>query len=757
MHEELNLVRDLALILISAGVMTLICRWLKQPLILGYIVAGFLVGPHFGFFPDVAEKEVIEEWSELGIIFLLFALGLEFSFKKLVKVGSSALITAGINLIGMFVIGMSIGGLLHWDTMECIFLGGMMSMSSTTIIIKAFNDLGYKKQRFTEIVFGTLVVEDLLAILMMVLLSTVAVSRQFSGEEMLKSLSKLAFFLILWFLVGIYLIPTFLRKLRKIMNEETLLVLSIGLCFGMVVLASAAGFSSALGAFVMGSILAETIEGEHIEKLVHHIKDLFAAIFFVSVGMLVDPAILAQYWVPILVITVAVLVGKTIFSTVGVAVSGNSMKTSVQSGFALAQIGEFAFIIAALGNSLGVMREFIYPIIVSVSVVTTFTTPYLIKASGPAASWLSRKLPSRLVAKLEENATASSVETQGSDWKIYLRWYFLRIIVYVVLSVAISLAGSQFLAPFLLKEFSVLNPLTVKWITLIVTLLVMSPFLYSLAVQRKDSAGAFDRLWNGRKSSRGPLMFLVLLRGFLAVVMFCSVFFHYFKFSYWVLLMLALALGVFYLISKWNYKRVASIEKQFFTNLNSKEELERKKKPISSSIKSNLSGHDILVESVVVSPNSPYIGHRLRTVPFRTEFGVNLVKIIRGAKTFTLPSGEERVYPGDTLYAVGTKAQIAKFIAVMEADADAMTTDTSSGVKVVSFDVEKDSEIVGKALKDCNFREQNKLVIGVERGDTSIMNPTSDFVFELEDKVWVVKAEQSELKPQKARWTRPPR
>lgn len=756
MHEELNLVRDLALILISAGVMTLICRWLKQPLILGYIVAGFLVGPHIGFFPNVAEKEVIEEWSELGIIFLLFALGLEFSFKKLVQVGSSALITAGINLIGMFLIGWGIGHLLHWEMMECIFLGGMMSMSSTTIIIKAFNDMGLKKQRFTEIVFGTLVVEDLLAILLMVLLSTVAVSRQFSGVEMIKSLSKLLFFLILWFLVGIYLIPTFLRKMRRVMNEETLLVLSIGMCFGMVSLASAAGFSSALGAFVMGSILAETIEGEHIEKLVHTIKDLFAAIFFVSVGMLVDPAVLVEYWVPILVITVAVLVGKTIFSTLGVVVSGNSLKTAVRSGFSLAQIGEFAFIIAALGNSLGVMRGFIYPIIVSVSVVSTFTTPYLIKASGPVAQWLSKKLPARIIAKLEENATANNVEAQGSDWKSYLKWYFLRIIVYVVLSIAISLAGSQLLAPFLAERFTTINPLVIKWITLIVTLLVMSPFLYALAVQRKDSAGAFDRLWSERKSSRGPLMFLVLLRGFLAVAMFCSVFFHYFRFSYWVLLMVVLALGVFYIISKWNYKRVAIIERQFFTNLNSKEELERQKRPISSSIKSQLSGHDIFVESVVVSPNSPYIGHRLRTVPFRTEFGVNIVKIIRGAKTFTLPSGEERVYPGDTLYAVGTREQIAKFIAIMEADADALAIDTSSGVQVLSIDVEESSDIAGKELKDCEFREKNMLVLGVVRSGESIMNPASDFVFLAGDKIWVVKAEQSMVK-EKARWVRPPR
>ncbi|MBQ7458441.1 MAG: cation:proton antiporter, partial [Bacteroidales bacterium] len=363
MDESLNLVRDLALIFISAGIITLIFRALKQPLILGYIVAGFLVGPHFGLFPGLTNPENVEQWSEIGIIFLLFALGREFSFKKLLKVGSSALITAGTIFAGMFVTGMAIGGAMGWSHMERIFLGGMLSMSSTTIIIKAFDDLGLKGKPFTNIVFGTLVVEDLLAVVLMVLLSTMAVSKQFAGGEMVMALLKLLFFLVLWFVVGMYLIPTLFKKGRRVMNEEMLVILSVGLCFGMVALATAAGFSSALGAFVMGSLLAETLEGERISHSIKSIKDLFGAIFFVSVGMMVDPAIIAQYWKPILILIAAVVIGIPLFATSGVLMAGQGLHSAVRSGFSMAQIGEFAFIIASLGKSLGVMADYIYPVV----------------------------------------------------------------------------------------------------------------------------------------------------------------------------------------------------------------------------------------------------------------------------------------------------------------------------------------------------------------------------------------------------------
>ena len=412
MGSELNLVADLAVILIAAGIFTVISRALKQPPILGYIIAGFLVSPHLGLLPAISSVESVEQWSEIGIIFLLFALGLEFSFKKLLKVGSSALITAGTNCIGMFMVGLTVGSVLGWSTMESLFLGGMMSMSSSSVIIKAFNDLGLKKKPYAPLVFGSLIVQDLIAVVLMVLLSTLAVSNRFSGSEMVWNLAKLAFFIILWFLVGIFVIPSLLKRARNYLNDEILLIISIGLCFGMVTLATAVGFSSALGAFVIGSILAETIEGEHIEHLVSGIKDLFGAIFFVSVGMMIDPAIIGQHWGTILVIALLAVGGIMTFITIGALLAGKSLDTAVHTGFSLAQLGEFGFILASLGVSLGVMRGFIYPVIIAVSVLTTFATPFMIKAADPAS--LSRQSCCRASTPRTTRATTAPPQRKAN-------------------------------------------------------------------------------------------------------------------------------------------------------------------------------------------------------------------------------------------------------------------------------------------------------------------------------------------------------
>ena len=313
-----TLITDLALILASAGLMTLIFKRLKQPSVLGYIVAGILAGPHITLTPTVIDSGNIQTWADIGVVFLLFALGLEFSFKKLMKVGGPAIIAALTIIVGMVVLGFIVGVAMGWKQMDSIFLGGMLAMSSTSIIYKAFEDLGLRTQRFTGLVFGILVIEDLVAIVLMVMLSTMAVSKNFEGMEMVYSIGKLLFFLLLWFLTGSYIIPTFFRRTRLLMGDETLLIVSLGLCFLMVVFATAVGFSSALGAFVMGSILAETIEAEKIERLVKPVKDLFAAIFFVSVGMMVDPGMIAQYIWPIVIITLTVLIGQSVFGTLGV-------------------------------------------------------------------------------------------------------------------------------------------------------------------------------------------------------------------------------------------------------------------------------------------------------------------------------------------------------------------------------------------------------------------------------------------------------
>ncbi len=515
MHDEIKLVQDLALIFISAGIITLIFRTLKQPLVLGYIVAGFLISPHFDLFPTVIDEENVKVWSEIGVIFLLFALGLEFSFKKLLKVGGSAAITAITEVVTMLCVGFVVGHLLGWTTLESVFLGGMLAMSSTTIIIKAFDDLGLRNQKFTNIVFGTLVVEDIVGILMMVLLSTIAVSQTVDGGDMILSLLELGFFLIICFLVGIYVLPTFFRKFRKSMNNETLLVISIGLCFGLVVLATHFKFSAALGAFLMGSILAETIEGEHIEHLTKNIKDLFGAVFFVSVGMMVNPSILGEYWVPILVLTLVTIFGKSFFSTIGVLLSGQPLRVSLQSGFSLAQIGEFAFIIATLGYSHKVMSEFIYPVIVTISVITTFTTPYFIRLANPFHDWLEPKLPVKFRTFLENYASGGDLVKDESDWKKMMKYYLINIFVYSILLIAMILLFSYSVSPFITKEltgYGVSIPL-INFINAALTIIAMMPFIMGLiSGSRKSKNWANKLIVEGDKATRRRLMALVLLR-----------------------------------------------------------------------------------------------------------------------------------------------------------------------------------------------------------------------------------------------------
>lgn len=474
-----TLIADLALILMSASIITLLFKWLKQPLVLGYIVAGLLAGPYVRIFPTVGDMENINTWAEIGVVFLLFALGLEFSFKKLMNVGSAAFITATTEVISMLLIGFMVGHLLGWSTMNSVFLGGMLSMSSTTIIIKAFDDLGLRSQRFTGIVFGTLVVEDLIAILMMVILSTMAVSKEFVGEELLMSVLKVAFFLILWFLVGIFILPFFLKKAKRLMNNETLLIVSLGLCLAMVVLATRTGFSAALGAFIMGSILAETVEAEHIEHIIQPVKDLFGAIFFVSVGMLVNPSVLLQYAWPVVIITLVTLVGKSIFSSLGVLLSGEPLKVSVKSGFSLAQIGEFAFIIAGLGASLKVLDPFVPPIIVAVSVITTFTTPYFIRLANPFTEWLYKVLSPRTREFLDRYASGKKTVNHDSDWKRLLKTIVGRVIIYSVLLTAIWLLSVQTVYPTINGMFDSPG----RWLSVVMcllTLLLMTPFLWAL-------------------------------------------------------------------------------------------------------------------------------------------------------------------------------------------------------------------------------------------------------------------------------------
>ena len=507
------LMADLALILICAGVMTLLFKSLKQPIVLGYIVAGFLASPNMPYMPSVSDMHGVHLWSEIGVVFLLFALGLEFSFKKILKMGAAPIVAAIAIILGMMYVGSLAGHLFGWSDMDCIYLGGMLAMSSTTIIFKAFDDMGLRNERFAGLVLSVLIIEDILAIVLMVMLSTLAVSKEFEGTQMLGSILQLGFFLILWFTVGIYLIPIFLKKAKPLMNEETLLITALALCFGMVVFASAVGFSAAFGAFVMGSILAETAEAKQIEHLVAPVKNLFGAIFFVSVGMMVDVTLIIEYIVPILCIIAAIMLGQTILSTCGFLLSGQSLKAAMQCSFSLTQIGEFAFILATLGTSLHVTSDFLYPIVVAVSVFTTFTTPYMIRLAEPAYNVVARVLPAKWITKLERNTSEEAEEHETDEmrllWRTEFKRYIFILLINSVLCLAIIAIMYYYGAPLIYGWLP--NP----WsgiVTAFITLSACGPFLWSLMRQGGNSDNV-NRLWyEGRRIERVKITAFAILR-----------------------------------------------------------------------------------------------------------------------------------------------------------------------------------------------------------------------------------------------------
>lgn len=572
MAENLKLVSDLALILISAGITTIIFKLLKQPLVLGYIVAGFLVGPHLNIFPTVADTANIEVWSEIGIIFLLFGLGLEFSFKKLFSVGSKAFVTALLEIVAMIAVGVLLGFVMNWNLMESIFLGGMLAMSSTTIIIKAFEDMNLKNEPFVDLTMVVLIIQDVVAVVMMVLLSTAAASQQSAGMEMLMSIVKLVFFLILWFVVGIYLIPSFFKRAKKYINDETLLIISIGLCFGMVIFANSVGFSSALGAFVIGSILSETIESERIIKLTHSIKDLFGAIFFVSVGMMIDPQILVEYWKLVLALVIITLVIKALVSSGAALIAGATLEDSIKTGFTLSQVGEFAFIIASVGVTLGVMPKHIYPVVIAASVITTFTTPYWIKAATPLYLFLDRKLPERAKAQMDAYSLLGK-KSGNKNWRSVIVSTLPRVLIFFVLSFALLVVLFDYLWPFV-KQIGI-GQFLPQWLynTILATLSLMAilPFLYGMVRNKPKTRQMYIDLIQQNKANTIAVVVWTLFRFILAGVFVFSILVNFFKYTKWVVILITIAIVLIMMFSGRTLRRLTFLENKFMENLNAKE------------------------------------------------------------------------------------------------------------------------------------------------------------------------------------------
>ncbi len=740
------LISDLALILIVAASVTLLFRKLKQPLVLGYIIAGFFVGPHLSLTPSVVDLGNVKTLAEIGVIFLLFSLGLEFSFKKLVRVGGSASITALFEIVFITLAGYFTGKALGWSTMDCLFLGGMLASSSTTIILKAFDDLGVKTKNYARIVFGVLVVEDIVVILLMVLLSTVAVTQHFEGTEMLFTIGKLLFFLILWFLMGIFIIPTLLKKVKKLLDDETYLILSIGLCLVMVVVATQVGFSAELGAFIMGSILAETTSAERIEHLFKPVKDLFGAVFFVSVGMMIDPNIIVEYGWIVLVVTLLTIFGKFFATTAGAILSGQSLRQAVQVGMSMAQIGEFAFIVATLGMSLGVISDFLFPVAVGASAITTFTTPYMVKYSDKIYAFIQRIMPLRLQQSIEKYAAGTQTIQAESEWRHFVRMTLSSLITNATVSFALMVMGVRLLLPFLMTALP--NELTARVLSFALTSLVALPFLWALMF-RKHNDMAYRELWAHESYKNGPLLIIESSRIFLGMFLLGYLVAYTFSTLASAFIVVPLTIVTIVLFSKHIKKFYGHIEGRFISNLNSREIAEQARQQAaaeSSSVrhriasKENLSTWDAHLVDLIVPQDAAYVGRKLSELSWTDRYGIGLVYIKRGEKLFFAPGPDAKILPFDHIGFIASDEQAQAFRPVLEEKENLPGTNYDvDDIVLEKFVVDAHNHFDGLSIKDCRIREKtNGIIIGLERDDLRLPNPPPDTLLQQQDIVWIV-------------------
>ncbi|MBF1607461.1 MAG: cation:proton antiporter [Prevotella sp.] len=747
MSELPELVQDLALILVVAGFVTLLFKKLKQPLVLGYIVAGFLVSPHMSYTMSVVDKDDIQTWADIGVIFLLFSLGLDFSIKKILKMGASPIIAACTIIFSMMLLGVIVGHSFGWKEMDCIFLGGMVAMSSTTIIYKAFSDMGLTQQGFASTVMSVLILEDILAIVMMVMLSTVASGNSPDGVQLLGSIMKIGFFLVLWFVVGLFAIPLFLRSVRKILNSETLLIVSLGFCCLMAVISTQVGFSAAFGAFVMGSILAETVEADKIIRLVDPVKNLFGAIFFVSVGMLVKPDVIVQYAIPILLLVITILVGQALFGTLGYLLGGQTLKNAMRCGFSMAQVGEFAFIIATLGKSLGVISEFLYPVVVAVSVITTFLTPYMIRAAEPCYNVLVKHLPKRWVRRLTHIQTNNAGESASTNnlWKVLMKKMIFNTLIYGILSAAV-------IAIMFSAALPICRNLSIKWtgshwignaVCGFLTILFIAPFLRSI-VMKQNHSEAFKELWTDRRINRLPLTATILARVLIALSFIFYICNYLTRFKNALMIAVAVGLLILMLLSRWLKKRSITLERLFIQNLQSRDieaQKQGKKKPLFAN---HLIDRDIHIANLELPDDSLWAGKTLYSLKLRNRFGVHISSILRGSKHINIPNGGTILFPGDKLQAIGNDEQLTKLSKAMKAELQPTITDIEKHeMKLRSFTISKTSPFIGKTLKDSGIRDEyNCMVVGVDEGQKNLTLITPSRCLQAGDVLWVVGEEK---------------
>ena len=743
MSEVPTLINDLALILIVASTVTLLFKKLKQPLVLGYIMAGFIVSPHMPYTMSVMDTVDIKTWADIGVMFLLFSLGLDFSFKKILKMGITPVITTLTIIFAMMTLGIVVGHAFDWKRMDCIFLGGMLAMSSTTIIYKAFTDMGLRQQKFAQPVMSVLILEDILAIVMMVMLSAIASGNNPDGGEMIGSVVKIGFFLVLWFVVGIFAVPWFLRSTRKLINNETLLIVSLGLCCLMAVVSTKVGFSSAFGAFVMGSILAETIEAAKIEKLVSPVKDLFGAVFFVSVGMLVDPKIIVEYAVPIAVLVLTILLGQSIFGTFGFLIGGQSLKSAMRCGFSMAQIGEFSFIIASLGLSLHVTGEFLYPVVVAVSVITTFLTPYMIRLSVPSYNVLERHLPKTWVRALNNITLSHPSSAPKSNWHSLIAQMARITLIYSILSVATIALMLTFFLPFIRRMMPGMH-WWANGICGVLTVMFIAPFLRAI-VMKKNHSEEFRALWNDSRSNRMPLLVTILVRLIIASAFVFYICNYLTRFTNALMMTIALAVVGIMILSRGLKKQSIKMERMFVQNLRSRD-IEQQvlglKKPL---YEGHLLDRDIHISEIEIPENSTWSGLCLADLRLSNRFGIHVSSILRGHRRINIPGGDDIVFPGDKLQVIGSDSQLAAAHAALAVDIEPDDPDIEKReMRLSQIIIDKHSPFVGKTLPETGLRSEfNCMVVGREEGKENLSMVGATYKMRLGDILWIVGEDES--------------
>ncbi len=728
MQDISPLFYDLTLILIVAGVVTIIFKALKQPLVLGYIVAGMLTGPYIKIIPTAHEIQSVEFWGKIGVIFLLFGLGLEFSFKKLKKVGGPGFMTVFTEVLIMFCMGYLVGNILGWSTTASIFLGAMLTISSTSIIIKAFDDLQLKNKKFTHLVFGALVVEDLVAILMLVILPALAISNKFDGAEFAVKILNLALFLLLWFTGGVFLIPTLFTKLKKVLTDETLIVVSLGLCLGMVVITIKAGISEALGAFVMGSILSGTLQSERIIKLIKPIQDFFGAIFFVSVGMLVNPSIVLEYWPEVLLISLTIIIAKPISATIGLMFSGQTLKIAMQSGLCLCQIGEFSFIIAAMGKQLHAIPDYLYPVIVSVSIITTFVTPYWIKLGDPLYNYIYNHVKPDWQVVIERLGTGRNTLNRENDWNKLIRSYIVRLFVYCGWILFMSIFCYKYLLPMAEKHFG--SGIYVRSSLFILNIILAMPFLYGL-LKRKDGDGIFNKIWADKKFARGPLLFMMIFKYLIAIISVSIIISVYIFIGYGAIIIICALIISVVIVSSKVKRYYAKIESHFLSNLNS----ERGRRGL---VLPRELADEIHFDSCEIEPDSVVAGKTITEIHNTYATGALIIRIYRGNLVIDLPQKIDYIFPWDKLLLLGTDKQIYDFRELSESKICNITG--VEDIELFQVTINEHSPLIGLHANISDVRNSySVLVIGLEKANDNIyIRPTSANIFEAGDTLWVV-------------------